>query len=404
MPLIHNIMLDTYSFIMLAVIVISSIRLIDQRSLQNRLFKAMLLLVMFLLPIDIIARLDGFASPLFPTLNRIGNFLIYFINPIVPSLWMLYVHHQVFQNEKKTLHLVSFLWMPVLANIVLLILSQFFGWFYFIDSQNVYHRGPLFYFPVALTMLLLSISFAITLCNRGKLDQRSFLSLLLFPTPLLFCIVMQLIDYQLSTLVNGLAISALIVFVNIQSRSIHTDHLTGIHNRKMLEDYLKRKISAKSPQRSFAAILLDLDDFKAINDTHGHDMGDKALTDAVQLLKQCVRINDFIARYGGDEFIIVLDISDRSDLEAMADRIAQSAREFSKYALQPYQIQFSLGYAVYDADTHMTVEEFIRHIDTIMYENKQSKKEVAAQQTHGPKIAAPAQSFRLVARHTTKPK
>lgn len=395
MPMTHYIMLDSYSAIVLAVIMISSLRLIDRRPLRNRLFMGLLLIILFLLPIDIFSRLDGFSSPLFPTLNQIGNFVIYLINPIVPSIWMLYVHNQIHQDELKTLRLVPTLLVPLVANTVLLILSQYFGWYYVIDTQNIYHRGPLFIIPLSMTVTLLSISFFITLWNRHKLDRRSFLSLLLFPMPLVVCIVLQVINSQLSTLVNGLAISLLIVFVNIQSSSIHTDHLTGIHNRKRLEDYLRRRISASTNQRSFAAILLDMDDFKAINDTYGHDVGDRALTDAVHLLKQCVRINDFIARYGGDEFVIVLDISDRVDLEAMADRITQSAREFNKCSLRPYQIQFSMGYAVYNAETHMTVEAFIRHIDAIMYENKQNKKTRKEPQAYVPKPASPMQSFRL---------
>ncbi len=404
MPLAHTLILNTYSLIILAVIFLSSTRLIDRRFLQNRLYIILLLIVMFLLPVDVSARLDGVRSPLFPVLNQVGNFLLYLINPIVPFIWMLYVYNQIHQDDQKTRRLVPLLWISAGANAVALILSQYYGWYYFIDSQNIYHRGPLFFIPVSITVIMLTISFAITLISRRKLDKRSFLSLLLFPMPLVFCIGLQLINYQLSTLVNGLAISLLIVFINIQSRSIHTDHLTGIYNRKMLEDYLKRKITSSTPQRSFAAILLDLDDFKAINDAYGHDTGDKALTDAVQLLKRCVRINDFVARYGGDEFIIVLDITSQEDLQCMVDRINHCTTEFNRCPPQPYLIQFSMGYAVYDADTGMSGEEFIRYIDTIMYESKQSKKLGKEVQIRDVKPVPAMTSFRLVHRHAKKNK
>jgi diguanylate cyclase (GGDEF)-like protein len=404
MPLAHTLMLNSYSLIILAVILLSSNRLIDRRFLQNRLFILLLLIVMFLLPVDVFARLDGVRSPLFPVLNQVGNFLLYLINPIVPSIWMLYVYNQIHQDDQETRRLVPLLWISSGANAVALILSQYYGWYYIIDNQNIYHRGPLFFIPVSITVIMLAVSFAITLIGHRKLDKRSFLSLLLFPMPLVFCIGLQLINYQLSTLVNGLAISLLIVFINIQSRSIHTDHLTGIHNRKMLEDYLKRKITSSTPQHSFAAILLDLDDFKAINDAYGHDIGDKALTDAVQLLKRCVRINDFVARYGGDEFIIVLDITSREDLQSMVDRINHCTIEFNKCPQQPYLIQFSMGYAVYDADSGMTGEEFVRHIDTIMYESKQNKKLGKDLQIRDAKPVPAMTSFRLVHRHAKKSK
>ncbi len=402
MPLTHILILDSYSFLILVVILVSSIRMIDRRLLQNRLFIMLLLVVMFLLPADMCARLDGVRSPLFPVLNQVGNFLLYLINPLVPFLWMLYVYNQIHQDDQKTRRLVPPLWISFGINAIALILSQHFGWYYFIDSQNIYHRGPLFFIPASITLIMLAITFAITLIGRRKLDKRSFLSLLLFPMPLVICIGLQLSNQQLPTMVNGLAISLLIVFINIQSRSIHTDHLTGINNRKMLEDYLKRRISSSTTQRSFAAILLDLDDFKAINDANGHDIGDKALTDAVQLLKRCVRVNDFVARYGGDEFIIVLDITSQDDLQRMVDRINQSVIEYNKCAQQPYILQFSMGYAVYDADSSMTGEEFIRHIDTIMYESKQSKKLSKVLQIRDVKPFPPMTSFRLAHRHTKK--
>src|SRR5690606_18825477 len=121
-------------------------------------------------------------------------------------------------------------------------------------------------------------------------------------------------------------------------------------------------------------ILIDINNFKYINDTYGHDTGDNALVTAAKLLKSCLRTSDFIARYGGDEFCIVLDISSKSDLEALVCRIKNCLEKHNKSGSYSYQLEFSMGYAVYDYQSHKTAAEFLKQIDTLMYEDKQAYK------------------------------
>jgi len=165
-----------------------------------------------------------------------------------------------------------------------------------------------------------------------------------------------------------------VVYLNIQNRSIHTDYLTGIGNRKKLDAYLKEKIASCVYGHSFSAILVDIDNFKAINDTFGHTVGDNALDETVKLLKSCLRKSDFIARFGGDEFFIVLDIDNATDLNAMVLRIENNLREFNNTGNNSYSIELSMGYAVYDTTAHMENNNFIKYIDTLMYENKRFNK------------------------------
>ena len=155
-----------------------------------------------------------------------------------------------------------------------------------------------------------------------------------------------------------------------------TDFLTGLNNRKKLEIYLKEKISTSTEDKTFSAIMIDLNSFKSINDTFGHDMGDNALQVFAKLLNSCLRSNDFIARFGGDEFFIVLDISNRMDLEEIVRRINVCVEKYNESGERPYKLDFSIGYAVYDYHSHMKAEEFQKQIDILMYENKQANKEI----------------------------
>ncbi|MDR3643645.1 MAG: GGDEF domain-containing protein, partial [Clostridia bacterium] len=167
-----------------------------------------------------------------------------------------------------------------------------------------------------------------------------------------------------------------IVFINIQNRSLNTDYLTGAYNRKKLETYMKEKINTCTEGRTFSAILIDFNDFKSINDTFGHNTGDHVLESSVTLLKSCLRTSDFIARFGGDEFYIILDVSNKDDLEATVCRINSCIEKYNKQSNNPYQLNFSMGYAVYDYHSHMSVENFQRYIDDLMYENKRALKEI----------------------------
>lgn len=177
-------------------------------------------------------------------------------------------------------------------------------------------------------------------------------------------------------MLNGVVLSILIVFLNIQNHSIYTDYLTGVNNRNKLDIYLKEKISASNKNKTFSAIMIDLNDFKCINDTYGHDIGDDALQISAKLLNSCIRVKDLIARFGGDEFCIVLDTSDIVDLESIVSRMKSSFEKYNEFSDKPYKLGFSCGYAVYDYDSNMNVEEFQKHIDKLMYENKQVEKEI----------------------------
>jgi diguanylate cyclase (GGDEF) domain len=329
-----------------------------------------------MLVVDIFSRFDGKPGTIYPVINHLGNFLIFLLSPTIPTLWLLYVHYQVFHEEGKTRRLIYPLFAINAVNAIMVVLSQFFGWFYYIDLDNIYHRGPLFLLPASITIGLIFTAFVLVIANRKRIENKHYFSLVFFSVPSFVCIILQISFYGVSLVLNSVVLSLLIVFLNIQNQSMHTDYLTGVNNRKNLQTYLKKKISTSTGNKTFSAIMVDLDNFKSINDTFGHDMGDDALETFAKLLKSCIRSNDFIARFGGDEFFIVLDISDRANLEMTVCRINDCVEKHNKFSDQPYKLGFSMGYDVYDYYSHMKVEEFQKHIDVLMYKNKWDNKKI----------------------------
>ncbi len=153
------------------------------------------------------------------------------------------------------------------------------------------------------------------------------------------------------------------------------DKLTGLPNRTLFQDRLASTLSRSMRVEKGAALLfLDLDGFKDINDTLGHDAGDALLHEAAQRLQLCVRRTDTVARMGGDEFTIILaDLSDELDPERVANKILASlAAPFDLNGEQRF-VTGSIGVAIFSRDG-ADAETLIRNADTAMYQAKRAGK------------------------------
>jgi diguanylate cyclase (GGDEF)-like protein len=119
--------------------------------------------------------------------------------------------------------------------------------------------------------------------------------------------------------------------------------------------------------------MLDIDNFKKINDTYGHVEGDRAIVLAADLLLKSIRRGDFVSRYGGDEFLIVLEQCSETTPLRVIRRIRENAQKFNHDNALPYAIEFSMGYKVYSTLRGLTSSQIFSGIDELMYQNKHSK-------------------------------
>jgi diguanylate cyclase (GGDEF)-like protein len=151
----------------------------------------------------------------------------------------------------------------------------------------------------------------------------------------------------------------------------HYDHLTGLFNRKRLNEKLSQLLAKASDRQECLAILfIDVDHFKTINDTLGHVLGDGLLQQVVNRLKQCCRPEDVIARWGGDEFTMILpQISCREDVAAIAQRLLESLHPSFELEEHCIRVTCSIGIALYPEDGKDTVT-LLKNADTALYQAK----------------------------------
>lgn len=152
------------------------------------------------------------------------------------------------------------------------------------------------------------------------------------------------------------------------------DSLTGLANRRLLHDRMHQAYEqARRFRRSMAVIYVDLDYFKSINDTYGHDFGDELLKVFANKLSGCIRHVDTLSRIGGDEFVILLEeIADPQDTRLIADNIMQTFGEPVPIFDMNIRIELSLGIAIYQPESGLALQALLKQADVALYEAKGS--------------------------------
>ncbi len=168
------------------------------------------------------------------------------------------------------------------------------------------------------------------------------------------------------------------ILMDALQESAFQDGLTGLYNRKFLEEHSKKLIpQVKREKLNIGVLLLDMDHFKSVNDEYGHDIGDKVLKELARILIETVRESDIIIRYGGEEFMILL-VGVNSDTDALnvANKIRENVREneIDVYAGNKLRKTVSIGLSMFPQDSK-TLDGVIKNADIALYEAKNSGRD-----------------------------
>ncbi len=176
--------------------------------------------------------------------------------------------------------------------------------------------------------------------------------------------------YYLTTFaeIASIAIENMVLF-----QLVVMDRMTKLYDHHSFINHLNHELSrAKRYNRDLSVILLDIDHFKNLNDTYGHQEGDIILVGLAALLKDITRKADIVARYGGEEFAIILTESDSKKASQAADKIRTTIEQykFASNNKKDYKLTVSLGVATYREKDKLTAKELIELADKALYESK----------------------------------
>ena len=229
---------------------------------------------------------------------------------------------------------------------------------------------------------------AADLDTASRVDKIVYLNKLLFVTGALLATALFFGTFFIYPLIRGQVreegkLRAMTVSLSARSQTLEqaalTDGLTGMQNRRYFDDALREYLQEfRRIDRPVGLMILDLDHFKQVNDTHGHDVGDEVLRAVATCLRGMTRYHDVVARLGGEEFAVVTPNMDVELLARFAERIRKAIANMSILSGNVrLKITTSVGLAVWDRKE--TAEEFYRRADRQLYEAKrQGRNRVCA--------------------------
>ena len=288
--------------------------------------------------------------------------------------WFIYFEHlqgSGFVASRKLVLLSSCL---VWAMAALLLVNLPSGILFYVDEGNVYRRGPLF-----LLQYLLSYIYVFAACGhaligvfrRKNLSRRRLLvSLALFPIAPAGAGILQFIYPQLPVACVALAFATMIMYHNWLDEILSMDPLTRPNNRKQLSFHYESWQRQSDPTPLYL-LMIDANKFKSINDTYGHIQGDAALeriADALRMACRGLPYRANIARYGGDEFVILAKSDDPAEIDRLKERIAGHLEQLNREARAPYRLTVSIG--VTEAEKGTALKELIERADAALYDEK----------------------------------
>lgn len=349
----------------------SLIRQLNWKNYINKVFFYLLGLNLALIILDsIILLLNGTEGIVASIILHTSVGVYFVLPPIFGLLWLYYVDMTIFGSRKRLIKLSVVPGIIFLINLGFVLASYFEDIIFNISDSNVFSRGSYHYIVALSSFLIIMIANYDVIRHKEKVRKKEFAPLLLFSLPPLIAAGILMVFQDINMVWSSLVVSQLLIYIYIQSRITSTDFLTGLFNRREYETIVRDLSYMKHKSLTISGIMVDINDFKNINDQYGHRVGDEILVHVSKLLKSTIRSQDYIFRIGGDEFVIVI-ISDKKDVvNEIMNRIEHVIHEFNKKSPYDFSISLSLGKGIYDEHTYVDLPSFFEHLDLMMYDDK----------------------------------
>jgi diguanylate cyclase (GGDEF)-like protein len=291
----------------------------------------------------------------------------------------VFIDYMAFRKKSRSDKIILFSYLAFAVYSFFLLFGCRDGFFISIDSGNILHRGSHFFIRYIMVGCPMLFALGELILYRSLLKSSNFT---VFIRLLAFFLIGSTLDFLFVT--TSLAwpwetAALLYSYFFIVQSYVRIDPLTDIGNRLSFNEFTNQ-LSRHNSGESWAIVMLDMDHFKKINDTLGHQEGDRALGGMAVVLKGCITKNGFVARYGGDEFVLTTRVDKggkedgRNKISILMAEIQSVIDQFNVKKIRPYKLEISYGYDIYTADGKQSMEEFLNHIDSLMYTHKQERR------------------------------
>ncbi|MBQ6734327.1 MAG: GGDEF domain-containing protein [Lachnospiraceae bacterium] len=296
---------------------------------------------------------------------------------LLAVFWFIFAELQIAPSMTRNTRFRILFALPGVAMAFMSFASIRTGWFFHYDDTETFRRGSLFF--VQLVVAYFYFVFTTVHAYLVAKKEQSFARRQRLKRISLF-IIAPTIGALLQLVIGGypfvgpsIIIAVLIIFIRVQADMIQSDSLTGLNNRKSMEQYLEEILPGISEENPLYFFMIDADRFKKINDTYGHLEGDRALKLIAEALRMTAnRTSGFIARLGGDEFVAINDTEHIQSPEAFEEMLLTDLAAVKTKAALPYDLSVSIGHCFCDGSVRLTAD-LLSAADKQMYLVKQEK-------------------------------
>lgn len=285
-------------------------------------------------------------------------------NVLIGYTWAQFITRHLnipFSKTRKTVYRVG-----ALFACLLLIINVFYP-LVFTAENGMYERGPAYGIFLLFAILYIIDSLYLYAKCRKKVGTLKLFPVQVFLIPVAIGVIIQAMYVEIAITWTSIAIAIAGIMTALKNEVIFLDHLTGLYNRFYME--FLQKQAGKKGDVWVAGIMIDLNSFKQINDNYGHSEGDAALIISADLLRKSFSEYGVVTRYAGDEFVVMLNITDEQLIRKLIEDAKKNFEEANRTGGRPYQLSAAMGYTICNLSVE-TIDDFMNRIDQQMYQDK----------------------------------
>ena len=362
--------LNIYTIIILFILLVSMFTKRETYKVSTRMLRLIMLTVVTLLVIEIFSWMfDGIDKEYAYTLNYIFNTIFFVVGVAAAGLFTSYIDYMNFRSKSRLKKRFYYMHMAILA-LILAIINIFTPIIFSISAENVYSREPLIAVGFISVYLLLVFMLVQTFKNRKKLDDNQSLSMYVFILLPFIGGVLQLFFFGLLIMWAFSGLGVLIAYIFNETTSNSRDYLTKLFTREITYSYMESMIEKN---QTFIIISIDIDDFKNINDSFGHKVGDEVLFHFSKILSLTFGKNALVSRFGGDEFVVVIKEGSEEEVIAYHNLFESNITLYKGYRFIE-KINFSFGSSFREIDSTESIDDLLEVADDLMYDEKAQHK------------------------------